>query len=108
MELDEGNITVLSFLGDVCADMGRYDEAIEYYDRAYELDSSYCSSLYGKAFLYEKTGNIEMAICAWNDVLDWLNREGFIYAGELELPQARLNDLNKERRSQAESNSLSQ
>lgn len=93
MELEENNISILTFLGDVCTDIGRYDEAVDYYDRAYKADSLYCSCLYGKAFLYEKSGNIEMAVKAWNEVIEWLEKEGFVYAGELDLPTAHLNDL---------------
>lgn len=95
-QFDENNVTQLTFAGDICKKLKKYDEAIYYWDKAYAVDSEYCSCLYSKAFLFEEIGEKEKAIEAWQNVINWHLREGFDIGPELKLPTERLKILSQE------------
>ncbi len=47
--------------GDICKTLGRYDEALIYYDRAGEIGTYFCDEIDGKANLYKEMGEYEKA-----------------------------------------------
>ena len=42
--------------GDACKKLGRYDEALSYWDKALEIDPAFYAARYSKIFYYEETG----------------------------------------------------
>ncbi len=82
MKFEPNNAGLLSDAGYVCKALGRYDEAIDFYDKAFAINSDDASTLYGKACLFMDTGRDEEAIMAWQDVIDWNNSHGFSEANK--------------------------
>jgi len=76
----------LTISGDICVSLQKYNEALEYFDHAYSVDSVYCSCLYSKALMFEKTGDIRNIIKTWESVVNLYVREGFDVGPELDMP----------------------
>ncbi|MGL4738447.1 MAG: helix-turn-helix domain-containing protein [Cellulosilyticaceae bacterium] len=66
----------LCIVGDLCKDLGKYDEAIAYWDKGYAVEPQYCSCLYSKVFLFEELGDKEKALEVWKEILEFYTREG--------------------------------
>ena len=71
------NASLLSEAGYIVKALGRYDEAIEFFDKSFSFDNETASTLYGKACLYMDTGKNAESIKAWEDVITWSNAHGF-------------------------------
>lgn len=62
--------------GDACKKLGRYDEALSYWDKALEIDPAFYAARYSKIFYYEETGAYETAYQMWCEVIEELKLSG--------------------------------
>lgn len=92
-QLDTNNVTQLTFAGDICKGLRKYEEAMVYWEKAYRVAPEYCSCLYSKAFLIEEVGTKDEAIAAWQTVIDWHLQKGYDIGPELNLPISRIQCL---------------
>lgn len=63
--------------GDICKWLGKYDEALMYYDKAGEIGTYFCDELYCKASLYEDLGDYQKAYNIHMEIADTLRKRGF-------------------------------
>ena len=77
--------------GNVCAKLGRYEEAISYWDKV-PKDSS-ISHLYSKAEMYASMGEKEKAIKQFEEILVWLEEHGFNMELESVYPLQRIEQI---------------
>ncbi len=63
--------------GYVCKALKRYDEAIEYCNKAYELSNEYMDALYTKVFCLQEIGDYRQAYTTWQQIIQVLRKEGF-------------------------------
>ena len=61
----------------VCRALKKYNEAIEYCDKSYELNSEYLDAVYSKAFCYEEMGDYQKAYATWLQIIETLKKEGY-------------------------------
>jgi cytochrome c-type biogenesis protein CcmH/NrfG len=54
MKVDPNNLHVLSDLGNIYQQIGKYDQALDSYQRAYQVDPSHGSILLNMALLYSR------------------------------------------------------
>lgn len=87
------DVNILTVAGDICRALGRFDEAFSYWNKAFKLDSSYCTCLYSKAEAYEALGEINQAIEEYQGILKWNERQGFTGEAENRLANERLGAL---------------
>jgi tetratricopeptide (TPR) repeat protein len=79
LKLDNKKFSLLSYAGDVCKALGKYDDALKYWDMAGE---EFIDCLYSKALLCTELGQKDNAIKTWERVIAWLEEKGFIYEAE--------------------------
>ena len=72
------------FGGDACGELGKNDEAFQYWDKALSLDSRLYDVRFSKGFFYEKLGDYQKALDMWQEIVDMLRKDGF--EAELEYP----------------------
>ena len=63
--------------GDISKKLGKYKEAMEYYDKASEIGSYFCDELYCKASLYEDLGEYEKSVEIYMKIADTLRQRGY-------------------------------
>lgn len=63
--------------GDISKKLGKYDEAMEYYNKAGEIGSYFCDELYCKASLYEDLGDYEKAYDMYMKIANILRERGY-------------------------------
>ncbi len=63
--------------GDICRNLGKYEEAIELYDRAGDIGTDFCDELYSKAFCYEALGKRQEAADTYSGIAEILRGRGF-------------------------------
>ncbi len=63
--------------GDISKKLGKYDEAMEYYNKAGEIGSFFCDELYCKASLYEDLGGYEKSVEMYMKIADILRQRGY-------------------------------
>ena len=63
--------------GYVCKALKRYDEAIEFANKSYELNSEYMDALYTKAFCQQEMGDYQQAYTTWQQIIQTLRKNGF-------------------------------
>lgn len=95
MEKFEQNAVLYELAGDICRAREYYDEAISYWTKAFEMDSEKCSSLYSKAYLYEKLEQYERAITMWEEIIRWRHEHGQDENHELDWPLVKIENLNR-------------
>ena len=61
----------------VCRALKKYDEAIEYCDKSYALNSEYLDAVYSKAFCYEEMGEYQKAYATWLQIIEAHKKEGY-------------------------------
>lgn len=93
--LDPDDMNVLTAAGDLCAKLGRHEEALEYWDRISE-DSSSISHLFSKAETLAHIGEREKAIAQYEEILVWLKEHGYNMELESEYPCRRIAELQRE------------
>ena len=64
--------------GDICRSLKRYDEAFSYWNKALELDSSFLDAVFSMGFCYEELKQYENAYKVWTELVQELDRRGFI------------------------------
>ena len=75
--------------------MEKYQEAIGYWDRAYEADSSSISCLFSKAEAYVQMGKAEKAVAQYEEILGWLQARGYDMKLESEHPMRRIEEIRR-------------
>lgn len=63
--------------GYVCRALKKYNEAIEFANKSYELNSEYMDALYIKAFCQQEMGNYQQAYATWQQIVQTLRKNGF-------------------------------
>ncbi|MBQ8782474.1 MAG: helix-turn-helix domain-containing protein [Clostridia bacterium] len=63
--------------GDISKKLGKYNEAMEYYNKAGEIGSCFCDELYCKADLYESLGEYEKSVEMYMKIADTLRQRGY-------------------------------
>ena len=71
------NATLYVFGGDICRKQKCYDKALEYFNKALELNDNICDAMYSKAFCYQEMGNNENELKTWKVIVEWLEMRGF-------------------------------
>lgn len=92
LRLDPKDMNVLTAAGDLCARLGRYDEAIVYWDSV-SKDSTSISHLFSKAEMLAKIGEKEKAIRQYEEILEWLEDQGYNMELESVYPLRRIEEL---------------
>lgn len=88
---DDGNVQTMA--GDLCAQTGRYDEAVWHWDRAFECEPSSISCLFSKAEMFASIGQADKAIAQFEGILVWLKEHGFNMELEGAHPRRRIKEL---------------
>lgn len=63
--------------GDICKWLKKYDEAMEYYNKAGEIGTYFCDELYCKASFYEDLGDCQKSHDVYMQIADTLRRRGY-------------------------------
>lgn len=92
LRLEPKDMNVLTAAGDLCAKLGRYDDAIVYWDRI-SKDSTSISHLFSKAEMFAKIGEKERAILQYEEILGWLEEHGYNMELEGVFPRRRIEEL---------------
>ncbi|MCL2409459.1 MAG: helix-turn-helix domain-containing protein [Oscillospiraceae bacterium] len=77
LKVDAKNTYLLHNGGHYLKMLGRYEEAIAYWDASYEADKEMPDNLFAKAYLYEELGKNKKAIEMWREIIAWLEQRGF-------------------------------
>ena len=92
LELDPADMNVLTSAGDLCAKLGRPEEAVSYWDRISE-DSTSISHLFSKAEMLASMGEKQRAIEQYEEILMWLEKHGYNMELEGVYPRRRIEEL---------------
>lgn len=95
-QLAPENPSVLIAIGDILGGfwgLGRYEEAIEYWNRAMKLNDNYCDARYSKAYAYEQLGQYKNAIEEYKGICDWLYEKGYDLGVETREPEEKIREL---------------
>lgn len=68
---------LLVIAGDICKQLGKYDKAITYWERSYELDPEMIDTRYSLAMHLTEAGQYEEAEKVWTHIIDWHVARGF-------------------------------
>ena len=79
LKFDNKHYMLNSYAGDICKALGKYDEAIKYWDMA---GDEFVNCLYSKAFLYAELGQKENAVTAWEQVISFFEKKDLKYETE--------------------------
>lgn len=71
------NALLYIYGGDACKNLGRYAEALSYWDRALQLNDTCYDAKYAKLSYYEEVGAYEEAYKLWCEVIADLKRDGY-------------------------------
>ena len=92
-EVAASGVEIYTGAGDICGSLKKYDEALVYWDKAFEADTGSISCLFSKAAAYEEMGEITKAIKTYESINDWLARQGNGF-GDQEYPNQKIKELN--------------
>lgn len=70
--------------GDICKKLNKTNKAFIYWNKALELDSSFCDAKYSKGFYFEELGEWEKAYNIWCEIAEDNRKSGLVI--EMELP----------------------
>lgn len=93
LKLDTEDCNVQTLAGDLCGKLGRCDEAIEHWAKAYELDPACISCLFSKAEMFAQNGQKEKAVAQFEEILRWLEENGYNMELEGEYPRKRIAEI---------------
>lgn len=96
LEKGPENPYVLYALGEILGGekgLGRYEEAMEYWDRAFQLNADFADCLFSKAHAYEQHGQYENAIEAHRKIIDWLHNWGADIGVETAFSEEKIQEL---------------
>lgn len=88
-----GNSWNYTAAGEHYAEVGEYETALDYWDRAYADNPKDIACLYSAAFLLEKLDRRPQAIAAWRRILTWHQENDFYRDHETDVPLEHLNLL---------------
>lgn len=94
LRLDSEDINALTAAGDLCTRLGRYEEAIGYWDRI-PKDCTCISHLFSKAKMLAKIGEKEKAVIQYEEILVWLEEHGYNMELEGIYPRRCIEELQK-------------
>jgi len=83
--------------GEICERLKKYEEAIEYYEKAGDIGTYFYDDLYCKANLYEKTGNYEKANKLYLFITEKLRQKGFDVEADMAEESAKKAELNNKK-----------
>lgn len=92
IQIDSEDTNVLTAAGDLCAKMGRHEDAVKYWDRI-SKDSTSITHLFSKAEMFASIGNKEEAIKQYEEILIWLEKHGYNMELEGVYPRQRMEEL---------------
>ena len=81
--------------GEVCGKLEKYDEAIQYFDRAGAIGTPFYDELYCKAMLYEKIGRDRDAYKLYQEIAEKLRKNGFDVEADMAEESAKRLDMKK-------------
>ena len=81
--------------GEVCGKLEKYDEAIQYFDRAGAIGTPFYDELYCKAMLYEKIGKDRDAYKLYQEIAEKLRKNGFDVEADMAEESAKRLDMKK-------------
>lgn len=81
--------SIYVYVGDICRNLKKYDEALKYWNKALELDNAYLDAKYSIGFCYEEMGDYEKAYTVWKELEDELGRRELTVDKELPLQLAK-------------------
>lgn len=81
--------SIYVYAGDICRNLKKYDEALQYWNKALELDDEYLDAKYSIGFCYEEMGDYEKAYTVWKELADELGRRGLVIDKEFPLQLAK-------------------
>jgi tetratricopeptide (TPR) repeat protein len=93
LKLEPNDAALLSEAGYVLKAIGRYEEAIDFFNKSFAQNPENASTLYGKACLYMDIGKYKESIKAWEDVIEWCKKHGF--GEETDWPKREIEKLQK-------------
>lgn len=67
------------YAGDACRKLGRFDEAFSHWERAAKLTPDAADPLFSMAFCLHEQGKYAQEAAAWERVIDWLTRRGYVH-----------------------------
>lgn len=70
LKMPPGEIEIYTSAGDISRNLKKYDEAHDYWDRAFEADTGSISCLFSKAGAYEEMGEFSKAIETYQSIND--------------------------------------
>ena len=82
--------------GEVCGKLEKYDEAIQYFDRAGAIGTPFYDELYCKAMLYEKIGKDKDAYKLYQEIAEKLRKNGFDVEADMAEESAKRLDMKKD------------
>lgn len=94
--LDPDNPSVMTAMGDVLGGergLGRYEEAIGYWDKAINLCDDYGDARFSKAYAYEQLGQYRLAIHEYQEICKWLAHRGYDIGVEAQYPEEKIREL---------------
>ena len=92
--MEPEDINVLTAAGDLCAKLGRYDEAEGYWDKISQ-ESTSISHLFSRAKMLADIGEREKAIEQYEEILAWLEAHGYNMELEGKYPRSQIEALKK-------------
>lgn len=74
LKLEPKHPAVLLYAGEISQDLGRFDDAFDYWNECIQYDHDYADARYSKAFLYRRLGRTEEAIQAFKELGEWMQK----------------------------------
>lgn len=95
LDINEQDLNVQTMAGDLFAKAGQSEAAIAHWDKAFALDPSCISCLFSKAEMFASIGENEKAIAEYENILVWLEDNGYNMKLEGVYPRRRIEELRK-------------
>lgn len=95
LNIQENDVNVQTMAGDLFAKIGQHETAIAHWDKAFTLDSCCISCLFSKAEMFAAMGEKEKAIAEYENILVWLEQNGYNMKIERIHPLRRIEQLRK-------------
>lgn len=89
---------VLTAMGDILGGekgLGRYEEAIGYWDRALTANDDFGDCRYSKARAYEQLGRQREAVAEYEEICRWLRFRGMDTGAETRYPEEKIRELSQ-------------
>lgn len=93
LKLAPENGNVHNLAGDLCARLGRYQEAVIHWDKAFEKEPASISCLFSKAEMFASIGENDKAVAQFEEILSWLEDRGYNMELEGVYPRKRIAEL---------------